>query len=126
MNFCYNFRYMPENNNHEVLEAIHELATQTDKRFENVDKKLLEHDEHFDIFSKKLLEHDERFDEMVTKDEFNEFRRETFAVQDQMITILKRLDQERIFTAEWVKRIEADVEKSKQDIIRMKQVLKIA
>lgn len=74
----------------------------------------------------KLLEHDERLSEMVTKGEFQEFRREVTTANEKMITILERLDQERIFTAEWIKRIESDVERHSQEIARMKQVLKIA
>lgn len=75
---------------------------------------------------KKLLEHDQRFDQMVTKDEFQNFRNEVLAAQDEMIGILRRLDQERIFTTEWVKRIESEVEKQKNEIARIKQTLKIS
>lgn len=38
----------------------------------------------------------------VTKDEFN-------TRLDDVITILKRLDQERVFTIEWIRRIESDM-----------------
>jgi len=75
---------------------------------------------------KKLLEHDQRFDQMVTKKEFQNFRNEVLTAQDEMIGILRRLDQERIFTTEWVKRIEGEVEKQKNEIARIKQTLKIS
>lgn len=46
---------------------------------------------------KKLFEHDDRFEGL--EKEIGDFKRETLDGQEQMITILKRLDQERIFTA---------------------------
>jgi hypothetical protein len=41
-------------------------------------------------------------------------------------TIVQRLDQERIFTAEWVRRIEKEVENHNQEIKDMKLKLNIA
>lgn len=74
----------------------------------------------------KLLEHDERFDSLVTKNEFHEFKDQILTGLDQAMTILKRLDQERIFTIEWVKRIEKEVKEHSSEIKHIKQVLKIA
>lgn len=74
----------------------------------------------------KLIEHDQRFDQMVTKEEFKNFRNEVLVAQDEMITILRRLDQERIFTTEWVRRIEGEVEKHRQEIGKIKEILKIS
>ncbi len=72
---------------------------------------------------KKLFEHDDEF--VAVNKKIDDFRRETLNGQEQMITILKRLDQERIFTAEWIRRIETDVEVNKEEIIKMKQLLKV-
>lgn len=72
---------------------------------------------------KKLFEHDDEFVEVNKK--IDDFRRETLNGQEQMMTILKRLDQERIFTAEWIRRIEADVEANKTEVIKIKQLLKV-
>lgn len=74
--------------------------------------KLLEHDDHFERIEKKI-------DKTITREEF-------LQGYDEMMVILKRLDQERIFTAEWVKRIEKEVEEHRQEIIKIKQILKIA
>ncbi|MDP3900721.1 MAG: hypothetical protein Q8Q23_06660 [bacterium] len=52
---------------------------------------------------------------MATKDDVRSMQ----GTLEDIVTIVKRLDQERIFTLEWVKRIEADVNK-------IKLVLKIA
>lgn len=61
----------------------------------------------------------------VTKDEFKSFKNENLNRLDEILTILKRLDQERIFTTEWVKRIESEVETHRQEIAKIKEFLKI-
>jgi len=48
------------------------------------------------------------------------------ATLDSIHRIVQRLDQERIFTTEWVKRIERDVEQQKLEIDKIKRVLDIA
>lgn len=50
-----------------------------------------------------------KVDSVVTRDEFN-------TTMDEVVTIVRRLDQERLFTAEWIKRIEADVQRVKQHL----------
>jgi len=76
--------------------------------------------------TKVLVEHGERLaniehklDAMLTRDEY-------LAGYGQMMSILRRLDQERIFTAEWVRRIEAEVERHTKELAEVKQQLKIA
>jgi hypothetical protein len=49
-----------------------------------------------DKIVKKLLEHDEKFADI--RREISDLRRDTLQGQDEMIGILRRLDQERIFT----------------------------
>jgi len=44
--------------------------------------------------------------------EMNGFR----GIMDQAMTILQRLDQERVFTMEWIRRIESDVERVKKQL----------
>jgi hypothetical protein len=65
----------------------------------------------------KLIEIDERVarieENMVKKDEFHAFKDQMSTTLDQQSVILKRLDEERHFTVEWVRRIEADVERIK-------------
>ena len=45
----------------------------------------------------------------VTKKELQMFRNDMATRFDEVVTILRRLDQERLFTLEWIKRIESDV-----------------
>jgi len=67
-----------------------------------------------DKIIEKILEHDRRFDQV--EDKLNNLRREILDGQDGMMTILKRLDQERIFTVEWIKRMENQIEEQKEKI----------
>lgn len=73
---------------------------------------------------KKLLEHDRRFDEMAV--DFKDFKNQVFTAQDEMLTILRRLDEERVFTAAWLNRIEKEVEEHKKEISKIKEHLKIS
>jgi hypothetical protein len=45
---------------------------------------------------------------------------------DEIATVVKRMDQERIFTFEYVKRLETDTDKNSREIERIKDVLKIS
>lgn len=58
-----------------------------------------------DVILQKLGEHDRRFDEMVTKGEFTEFKHLVLTAQDEILTIVRRLDQERVFTTAWLERM---------------------
>ena len=49
-------------------------------------------------------------DTRVTKHEFSDFKNETFNRFDDVMVILKRLDQERVFSNERVNRIEGEVQ----------------
>ncbi len=60
-------------------------------------------DHRFDEFEERL---DKKF---VTKNEFH-------SRLDEVVTILKRLDQERVFTIEWIRRIEGDLSMVKQHL----------
>ena len=69
-----------------------------------------------DKIIQKLIEHDERFDSIEQKLDSKLGRDEYLKGQDEIMTILRRLDQERIFTAEWIRRIENDVDKVKKQL----------
>lgn len=60
-----------------------------------------------DQIIKKLLDQNDRLERikntLATQKELGSFKDEVITRQDEMITILERLDQERIFTHEWVK-----------------------
>lgn len=60
-----------------------------------------------DVVAKLDARWDKRFSNLENR--FDHFRDETLTRLDEGVVILKRLDQERIFTTEWIRRIEADV-----------------
>lgn len=68
----------------------------------------------------KLLDLEGRMDKFATKVELKALRDEVMQSQDQMMVILNRLDQERIFTHRWVKDIENKVEVHDVDIKNIK------
>lgn len=70
----------------------------------------------------KLFEHDKRFDQLDYN--FKEFKNQVLSGQDEILTIIRRLDQERIFTTSWISRIEKEMEKHWEEITKLKQVLK--
>lgn len=72
---------------------------------------------------KKLEEHDKQFDSLGA--ELRDFKQRALTAQDEMITILRRLDEERVFTAAWIQRVEKEVEEHGKEIARIKAALKI-
>jgi chromosome segregation ATPase len=73
----------------------------------------------------EVLKQNDKIENMVTKKEFSEFKNETMTRFDQMMVILNRLDQERYFSFEKVKRLENEVEKNTKEIREIKTVLNI-
>ncbi|MDI6716883.1 MAG: hypothetical protein QME63_08070 [Actinomycetota bacterium] len=60
------------------------------------------------------------------RDEFRRSHNELLSHMDEIVTIARRLDQERVFTFEYVKRVESEVEKNRKDIDHIKDILKIS
>lgn len=83
------------------------------------DKKFLEVNEKFDI---KLLQVTAKLDGNWTKrfnqfeEKFDRFRDDVLTILDGHSQILKRLDQERMFTLERIKRIETDIDLIKKHV----------
>ena len=67
-----------------------------------------------DKIIQKLVELDAKLDSMATADDLQAFQDEVRTNFDHQGEILKRLDQERLFTVEHVRRIEVDVEMLKR------------
>ena len=73
----------------------------------------------------KLIATKEDLKNLVSKEEFAEFKERSLTRLDEIMTILKRLDEKRLFTFEMVKRIEGQVEEQRKEINEIKEVLKI-
>ncbi|MBI2645059.1 hypothetical protein HYW94_02700 [Candidatus Uhrbacteria bacterium] len=117
----------------ERFDRVDAKFVQIDERFDRVDAKFVQIDERLDKLTSVVIEHGERLDQTVTKTEFEAFRKEQMNANDQMITILKRLDEERFATIEWLRRVEKEVEDQKKKtyeheiaLQRIKQELKLA
>ena len=102
-------------------EAIDNLAIHVAKNTKAINK----NSKAIDRVGIQVIKNSEAIDKMVTKDEFNEFREEMLSGQDKMMTILQRLDQERVFTVQWIERIETDVDRNKNEIKGIKLKLAI-
>ena len=78
-----------------------------------------------DRIFKKLVDHEEKLqsieENMATKNDMNK----VMTALDEVLVITRRLDQERIFTQSWIKRLEDNVKENTRDIIKMKKTFKI-
>lgn len=66
-----------------------------------------------DKIALEVVKHTEAIKNLVTLDEFDKKMDLVLDGQDKMMVILQRLDQERLFTFERVRRIEEEVAKIK-------------
>ena len=77
-----------------------------------------------DKIIKKLIDHDEEFEKV--HNEIKDVRNDVLTKLDEMMVIIQRLDQERVFTFEIVKRIQKDIERQDKELQKVKKILKIA
>src|SRR3989338_7026123 len=96
-------------------EKIMTKLEEHDKQFVQVDKRLSNLEVGQDKLIKIVMQHTDMMGNFVTKDEFHKFRDDVLDGQDKMIAILKRLDEERVFTHKWVKEVEEKVETALKD-----------
>lgn len=115
-------------------EKIIEKLDNISNKLEEHDKQFVKIDEKLDKHALKLIEHDELLKPLCEDVKMLKTDVRNIADnQEQMITILKRLDEDRVFTHAWVSRIEKDVEDTKAktqeheiEIKKMKAQLNIA
>lgn len=90
--------------------------------------KLTAHDQKFDTIERKLQEHDGRFDRLEAKLDsgLGSLRNDILTKLDQQMVKITRIDQERIFTNEAIKRLEKEVTQHSREINKIKKVLKIS
>ena len=69
-----------------------------------------------DLVINKLIQMDEKIDAHIENQERYVKKDEFYAQMDKMMVVLNRLDQERIFTQQWVTRIENDVQRVKEHL----------
>jgi len=94
-------------------------------------KKLLEHDQEFKTIHQEIGGMNERMDGMDSKMEGMNKRMEigfkkVNDVLEELVTIVKKIQEDHTFAIEWLKRLQDQVEKQEQEITKIKQQLKIA
>jgi chromosome segregation ATPase len=73
----------------------------------------------------EVIKHTEAIEQLPTRSELDNRFNNLTSYQDKMMSIMERLDQERLFTFEAVKRLEVDVERNNKEIKRIKEILKV-
>jgi seryl-tRNA synthetase len=71
----------------------------------------------------QVIENSEQIGEMVTRTEFNERFDEVMRSLDALMAMFPRVDEERVATTAWIRRVEGDVDTNKSDIKRIKTKL---
>jgi hypothetical protein len=92
-------------------DKIFQKLEQHDAQFVKIDERFVVVDNRLDRITDKLLEHDDRFDklEKTMAEGFSKVNDNL----EEIVTIVQRLDQERIFTVQWIRRIEDEVGEQK-------------
>ena len=106
------------------------------KKIEENTRKLDEHTRKLDEHTRLIEENSRKIDNVALKvientEAIEDIRKnmvtkEIYNTLDEMMVILKKLDQERIFTTEWIRRIEGEVETHTREIKRIKEKLSIS
>jgi len=79
-----------------------------------------------DKIIQKLIEHDHKINELATKTEFKEANQKVLDTLEDIATKVKRIDEDRVFTGQWVRRIEDKVEAHEKTLQRIISQLNIA
>jgi len=86
-----------------------------------------------DKIIEKLIELEEAVKQSSSKAEIAQFRAEQTMFNDQLLTIVKRIDEERYATIAWIRRVEEEAKEQKKitqshegQIQKIKQELKLA
>ena len=76
-----------------------------------------------DRIASQVTENRERLSKTLTKEEYKKDYNELLRGQDEMMVILTRLDEERVATTGWIRRVEGDVETNTGEIKKIKTKL---
>jgi hypothetical protein len=69
-----------------------------------------------DKIIKKLIEHDEKLQKIGENMLGKEYGQKTLEVLEDMATRIKRIDEDRVFSYQWIKRIEDRIETQEKEI----------
>jgi len=91
------------------IDKVESRLDKVESRLDKVESRLDKVEKSIDVLASQVAENTVRLDNMVTREEFKHEVSKLVDGQDKMITILQRLDQERIFTNQRLKRVEEAV-----------------
>ena len=94
--------------------TIDELARMSQNEFSEIREKFAEHDGQFAAVQKKLAEHDGRFDSVERK--MDDLEKKVLASQDEIITILRKVDEELVSVSSIVIRHEKRITRIEEKI----------
>jgi hypothetical protein len=97
-----------------------ELTDKIDENGRKIDANSAKIDANSAKIDRVALQVIENREQMATKDAVNERLDELLRGQDEMIGIFTRLDEERVATTAWIRRVESDVETNKSEIKKIK------
>ncbi|OGG40106.1 hypothetical protein A3A21_01705 [Candidatus Jorgensenbacteria bacterium RIFCSPLOWO2_01_FULL_45_25b] len=100
-----------------AIDLLAKKMLEHDGRFDSHDKRFDNHERAIDVLAKKAMEHDTRFDQLEKK--VDDSTAQILQNQDEMITILRDLQEE-------IPAISHAVARHDKDITKIKEVLKIA
>lgn len=77
-------------------------------------------EDKIDKIIQKLIEQDEKIKDLVTNMQFRDFADKMMGTLEDMATRVKRIDEDRILTYQWIKRIEEKVEMHDEMLSKIK------
>jgi aspartate carbamoyltransferase catalytic subunit len=86
-------------------------------------KKIDANSAKLDRIALQVVENREQIGEMVTRTEFNKRFDEVMRSLDALMAVFTRVDEERVATTAWIRRVESDVETNKSEIKKIKTKL---
>lgn len=89
------------------------LTGRIDQVEQRLTDKIDKNSKKIDNLTVQVVKNSEQVSKMLTKEEFKEHFNKIMYGQDKMMTILTRMDQERVATTARIDRIESDVERLK-------------
>lgn len=79
-----------------------------------------------DKIIQKLIEHDEKLNNITDKMMLKEDSRKIMETLEDIATRVKRIDEDRVFSYQWIKRIEDRMEIHEKDLQKIKAQLLIS
>jgi SMC interacting uncharacterized protein involved in chromosome segregation len=97
-----------------------DLTTTIDQVKQDLTAKIDANSAKLDRMALQITENSDELSKMLTREEYKKDYNELLRGQDEMMVILTRLDEERVATTGWIRRVEGDVETNKGEIKKIK------